>query len=48
MDQTETSQSPLLSFALWPNGHQAALAVTGDIDSVTIQDFFLRLIEVRR
>jgi hypothetical protein len=33
---------------LWPEGKRAALSITGDVDSVTIQDFFLRILEVRR
>lgn len=37
---------PLLRFAYWPQGQRAALAISGDIDSVTIQDFFLRILEV--
>lgn len=45
--QIEQSGAPLVRFALWPDGQQAALSITGDIDSVTIQDFFLRILEVR-
>jgi hypothetical protein len=43
----EQLQAPLLRFACWPNANRAALAISGDIDSVTIQDFFLRILEVR-
>ncbi len=42
----EQAVTPLLRFACWPQGHRAALSVSGDIDSVTIQDFFLRILEV--
>lgn len=45
--QIEQLDAPLLRFGCWPDGHQAALAISGDIDSVTIQDFFLRILEVR-
>jgi peptidoglycan/xylan/chitin deacetylase (PgdA/CDA1 family) len=46
VEQIEQLEVPLLSFGCWPNGYRAALAISGDIDSVTIQDFFLRVIEV--
>ncbi len=46
LDQIEQLEAPFLRFGCWPDGHQAALSVTGDIDSVTIQDFFLRILEV--
>lgn len=45
--QIEQLAAPLVHFACWPAGSHAALAVTGDIDSVTVQDFFLRMLEVR-
>lgn len=37
---------PLVYFGCWPEGKHAALAITGDVDSVTIQDFFRRIQEV--
>jgi hypothetical protein len=46
VDQIEQCEAPFLRFGCWPDGSQAALSVTGDIDSVTIQDFFLRILEV--
>ncbi|GHO52454.1 polysaccharide deacetylase family protein [Ktedonobacter robiniae] len=46
IQQIEGLTAPLLRFACWPSGHQAALSISGDIDSVTIQDFFLRILEV--
>ena len=46
VERIEHLAAPLLHFACWPNGYQAALAVSGDVDSVTVQDFFLRIIEV--
>lgn len=42
----EALDTPFVYFGCWPNGRRAALSITGDIDSVTIQDFFLRIIEV--
>jgi len=46
VQQIESSEVPLLRFGCWPNGSRAALAISSDIDSITIQDFFLRLLEV--
>lgn len=46
--QIEQGAAPLARIGLWPDGRRAALSITGDIDSVTIQDFFLRILEVRR
>jgi peptidoglycan/xylan/chitin deacetylase (PgdA/CDA1 family) len=48
VDQIEQLEAPFLRFGCWPEGNRAALAVTGDIDSVTIQDFFLRILEVQQ
>jgi hypothetical protein len=48
MQQIEQLDAPLLYFGCWPDGKRAALAITGDIDSVTVQDFFLRIFEVGR
>lgn len=44
----ERGETPLARIGLWPNGKRAAISITGDVDSVTIQDFFLRIVEVRR
>jgi hypothetical protein len=46
VEQIEALEAPFLYFGCWPNGNRAALAISGDIDSVTVQDFFLRIIEV--
>lgn len=46
--QIEQGAAPLARIGVWPEGRRAALSITGDIDSVTIQDFFLRILEVRR
>jgi peptidoglycan/xylan/chitin deacetylase (PgdA/CDA1 family) len=44
----EHGKTPLVRIGLWPSGKRAALSITGDVDSVTVQDFFLRIREVRR
>jgi peptidoglycan/xylan/chitin deacetylase (PgdA/CDA1 family) len=43
----EGSEGPLVYFGAWPDGAGAAISISGDLDSVTIQDFFLRILEVR-
>ena len=48
VEQIEQLEAPLLHFGCWPNGSRAALAISGDIDSVTVQDFFMRILEVHR
>lgn len=47
LDCLEQLDAPLLRFACWPERNRAALSITGDINSVTIQDFFRRILEVR-
>lgn len=44
--QIESLDAPFVYFGCWPDGRRAALSITGDIDSITIQDFFLRILEV--
>ncbi len=46
VEQIEALERPLLHFGCWPHGNRAALCISGDIDSVTVQDFFLRIVEV--
>jgi len=46
VQQIEAIDTPFLHFGCWPDGRQAALVISGDIDSVTVQDFFLRILEV--
>ena len=41
----EREPGPLVRIGRWPRGTQSALAVTGDIDSVTLTDFSYRLWE---
>jgi peptidoglycan/xylan/chitin deacetylase (PgdA/CDA1 family) len=47
LERLECLDAPLVRFAPWPDGARAALSISGDIDSVTIQDFFLRVLEVQ-
>ena len=44
LTRIEQSESPLLRLGRWPNGARSALAITGDIDALTLQDYSLRLI----
>lgn len=39
----EDGDFPLLRFGRWPNGHRSALAISGDIDALTLWDYGLRL-----
>ena len=48
VQEIETLEAPLLRFGCWPDECHAALSITGDIDSVTVQDFFLRVLEVHQ
>lgn len=44
LTQIEEAGSPLVRLGRWPHGARSALAVTGDIDALTLWDFFLRLV----
>jgi peptidoglycan/xylan/chitin deacetylase (PgdA/CDA1 family) len=44
-EKIEQSDFPLLRYWRWPNKARSALSVTGDIDSVTLTDFVLRIFE---
>jgi hypothetical protein len=43
--QIEQSDTTLVRYWRWPGGARSALSVTGDIDSITITDFVLRILE---
>jgi len=45
LDQIEESGCPLIRLGRWPNGNQSALAITGDIDALSIWDYILRMVE---
>jgi hypothetical protein len=40
--ELETDPSPLVRMGRWPNGAQSAVAVTGDVDALTIWDYAAR------
>jgi len=44
----EQSTGPLIRLWRWPRGARSALAVTGDVDAITIQDFAFRQWETRK
>lgn len=44
LNDIEESSCPLIRFGRWPYGAKSALAITGDIDALTIWDYGLRMI----
>ena len=44
----DRAPGPLVHIGRWPNGSRSALAVTGDIDALTLFDFAVRSWETRR
>jgi peptidoglycan/xylan/chitin deacetylase (PgdA/CDA1 family) len=42
LQKIDHTPSPVVRFWRWPNGCRSAVAITGDIDSLTSTDFFLR------
>lgn len=44
LERIESSGCPLVRLGRWPGGAQSALAVTGDIDALTLWDYGLRLV----
>lgn len=43
--ELERSDAPLLRYWRWPAQAKSALSITGDIDSITLLDFALRILE---
>ena len=43
--EAEKSDAPLIRYWRWPNQTRSALSITGDIDSITLKDFVLRIFE---
>jgi peptidoglycan/xylan/chitin deacetylase (PgdA/CDA1 family) len=43
--QIENGRGPLVRLGRWPQGARSALAVTGDIDALTLWDYGLRFLE---
>jgi hypothetical protein len=48
LEKIERGSGPLVRLARWPSGARSALAITGDVDAITIQDFAHRLWEEHR
>lgn len=46
LDRLATEKGPVVRLGRWPNGAKSALAVSGDIDSLTLGDFARRPLEV--
>jgi len=42
LERLDQCDGPLLRFGAWPHGNRSALAVTGDIDALTLWDFVSR------
>jgi hypothetical protein len=42
LSQIEETDRPLVRLGRWPNSARCALAITGDIDALTLRDFGLR------
>jgi peptidoglycan/xylan/chitin deacetylase (PgdA/CDA1 family) len=47
INEIDESGMPLVRIWRWPHGCRSALAITGDVDSITITDFARRFFEVR-
>jgi len=43
----DAGPGPLVRLGRWPNGARSALAVTGDVDALTLGDFAIRSWETR-
>lgn len=48
LDEIEHARGPLVRLWRWPAATRSAMAITGDIDCITLQDFALRLWETRQ
>jgi hypothetical protein len=44
LEEIEESKAPLVRLGRWPDGARSALCITGDIDALTIWDYYLRFI----
>lgn len=44
LNSIESSQVPIIRYWRWPMGAKSALAITGDIDSITLVDFWMRIL----
>jgi len=48
IETIEASPGPLVRYWRWPDGAKSALAVTGDMDALTLLDYAARLLARRR
>lgn len=48
LSSIESAPGPVVRIWRWPRGARSALAITGDIDALTLKDFMLRSWETRR
>ncbi len=44
MEQIQHSGKPLIRLGCWPNGARSAIAISGDIDAMTLWDYGLRVL----
>lgn len=44
LERIENSGAPIIRFWRWPYGARSCLSITGDIDAITLVDFFMRLV----
>jgi hypothetical protein len=44
-EELQQSNTPIIRYGRWPNRAKSALSITGDIDSMTLGDFVLRILE---
>ena len=47
LDAIESAPGPLVRVWRWPDGARSALAITGDVDALTLRDFVVRSWETR-
>jgi hypothetical protein len=47
LDTIEAAPGPLVRLWRWPRSARSALAVTGDVDALTLRDFIVRSWETR-
>jgi hypothetical protein len=48
LESIDSSKGPLVRIGRWPNGARSCLAVTGDVDALTLRDFLVRSQETRK
>jgi hypothetical protein len=44
INHIEASTAPLVRFWRWPANHRSALAITGDLDALSLQDYAARVL----